>query len=367
MTNLSTIKAAYWHALNMAILHGLGRLGKFAAILGGPQAVFEASKSRLLELGMDTELAENLVSRRKNLDPAKEWAKLKVLGIQVLVLDDDDNKNYPFQLSQIPDPPPIIYVRGNPEVLKQPSLAVVGSRKITSYGHQAISTFVPQLAHLGVHIVSGMAIGVDAAALGSCLESGGVPIGVLASSLADYEIAPQSNFQMAMEIIKKGCLVSENPPGRVIDKYHFPLRNRIVSGLSLGVLVIEANKKSGSLITANLAVMQNREVFAVPGPIFSQSSAGTLDIIKRGAICVTNVQDIGKEFGWDIEQTRSRIKLADPLHEKLYSMVKKGHASIDKLASATKLTPSEVMVTLTEMELLGLLKRGSDGMYAKIK
>jgi DNA processing protein len=364
MSNLSIPKAAYWHALNLITNGNSAKFGKSARFLGGPNTLFGSNENQLLQAGLDPSAVNLIIAGRKSINPEVEWDRLTKMKISAVCMDDPD---YPKKLAQISSPPPLLYIRGNIAVLNQHGLAVVGSRKISSYGKQAVDTIIPPLVDTGLNIISGMAIGVDGAALSSCIKRGGTPIGVLASSLADKEIAPEVNYHLACEIMEAGCLVSENPPGTKIYKAHFPMRNRIVSGLSLGVLIIEATLKSGSLITANLALEQNREVFAVPGSIFSFASAGTLDLIKRGAKCVTSAKDIVQEFGWDVEVSKEKIKNLKPKHKQIHQLISRSSCNAEHLIKEAKISAGDLMVVLTELELSGLIKKTSDGNYVRIK
>jgi DNA processing protein len=362
---MSTITAACWHALNLINDENPWKFLRISPLIGGVKGFFRLNENQLLEAGLDPSSTTKIISKLKHIDPEKEWIKLEKLGIHALTHDDSE---YPELLRQIPSSPPIIYTRGKHKILQEKSVAVVGSRKISSYGKQAVSVFVPQLVQAGVVIVSGMAAGVDTAALESCLEYGGTPIAVLPTSL-DYREIPHSQKDLANKIEEIGCLVSENPPGRIVQKWHFPLRNRLISGLSLGVIIIEGARKSGSMVTANLAIDQNREVFAVPGSIFSSNSEGTLSLIKKGAKCLTEFKDISTEFGWDIRAAKKMkvSKIADPLQQALCNVLMRSPSTLDELITRSKKPAREVLMALTELELAGILKQSQSGIYAKIK
>lgn len=204
-----------------------------------------------------------------------------------------ENKEYPKQLRGIYDAPLKLYVLGNKEILKQPGIAIVGSRKATEYGKKVAQQFSKDLSQNGINIISGLALGIDTCAhLGTLYpDSIGKTIAVLGSGLD--EIYPKQNVELAKQIIKcGGCIITEYPLGTKPEKVHFPQRNRIISGLSKGVLIVEASEKSGSLITADFALDQGREVFAVPGNILSYSAVGTNNLIKQGAKLVTSYEDI---------------------------------------------------------------------------
>ncbi len=361
---MSTPNHIYWHALNTLIFEGLCQFLPAARQLGGPENLYHASENRLVKAGLNPALIKKIIPKRININPAVEFGKLTKSGIITVCIED---KNYPKPLREIPCPPPILYVRGNPDLLLEDSLGVVGSRKISGYGKDAVKQLVPDMVSYGLAIVSGMAFGVDAAALNSCIESGGRPVSVLASSLDFREISPRSHLPLAKRIIEKGCLISENPPGKPPHKLLYPLRNRIISGLSKGVVLIEAAMESGSLITAKYALEQNREIFCVPGPIFSGNSSGTNELIKQGAKCVTSFHDIAREFGWDLKPVQQILEFDNELHQNICSHLAQTPLSINDLVSRTGFPPDEILAAATELEIKGILRRSFDGMYAKIK
>lgn len=361
---MSTPNARYWHALNTIIPQNLWKLLKIQSFSNNPAEFFRLTENQLIQAGLDPSLSKQIIAGRARIKPEAEWEKLTNLGLEVISWGDD---LYPARLAEIASPPPLLYIRGNPAVLSEPGLAVVGTRKISNYGKEAVEAIIPELANIGLNIISGMALGIDAAALENCIANGGTAIGVLASSLDDKSITPKSNFNLSRKIIQNGCLVSELPPGMVTYKANFPQRNRIVSGLAIGTLVIEAARGSGSLITANFALEQNREVFAVPGSIFSQNSGGTNSLIMRGAKCVTTAQDIIKEFGWDINIKPKQIALDNPLHQLILGYLGRSSLSAEDIIKQTRRGAGEIMAALTEMELSGVLKQPSPGLYAKIK
>ena len=207
------------------------------------------------------------------------------------------NEEYPEQLREIFDPPLKLYVLGNKTLLKQKGVAIVGSRKPTEYGKKVALQFSKQLSEKGINIISGLALGIDTYAHLGSLQSGGSgkTIAVLGSGLD--EVYPKQNIELAKQIISLGgCIVTEYPLKTKPEKLHFPQRNRIISGLSKGVLVVEASEKSGSLITVDFALEQGRDVFVIPGNIFSNTSVGTNNLIKQGAKLVTNYEEILEEI-----------------------------------------------------------------------
>ncbi|CAM3417047.1 DNA-processing protein DprA [Cytobacillus oceanisediminis] len=213
-------------------------------------------------------------------------------GIKIISLFDEE---YPVLLKETYQPPWVIYAKGNTDLLKTGThLAVVGSRQATEYGERAIEYLFPKLIQNGVVIVSGLAAGVDAIAHKEAIKNGGKTIGVIAGGL--FHIYPQSNQKLAYEMMKNHLVISEYPPNTRPSRWQFPMRNRIISGISRGTLIIQAKSKSGSLITANYAVQEGREVFAVPGSIFSAYSAGTNELIQQGAKLVKTAEDILEEL-----------------------------------------------------------------------
>ncbi|MEH7010725.1 DNA-processing protein DprA [Neobacillus niacini] len=213
-------------------------------------------------------------------------------GIEAISILD---KNYPALLKEIYQPPWVLFVKGNLNLLdKQPKLAVVGSRQATQYGKNAISLMFPRLVEKGLVIVSGLATGIDTLAHEYAMKNGGNTIAVIAGGL--YHVYPKENAELAREMMKTQLVVSEYPPDTKPMRWHFPARNRIISGMSNGTFIIEAKRKSGSLITANYAVNEGREVFSLPGSIFNPSSLGTNDLIKQGAKLVMSSEDILEEL-----------------------------------------------------------------------
>jgi len=238
-------------------------------------------------------------------------------------------------------------------------VSIVGSRKFTTYGKQAAFAFARDLAQTGIAIVSGMALGIDAMAHRGALDGRGKTIAVMGSSLEDYNIGPRTNFGLSREIIENGCLVSEYPLGTPATAGTFPTRNRIMAGLTLGTLIIEAARESGSLITAGLALEFNREVFAIPGSIFSPQSEGTNDLIKSGAKLVSSSKDILEELKIEQLQSAEKIRRAIPESKEEEIVLKKlSHEPIhiDIIIKLAKLETSVTSSTLSILEMKGVIK-----------
>ncbi|OGN08456.1 MAG: DNA protecting protein DprA [Candidatus Yanofskybacteria bacterium RIFCSPHIGHO2_01_FULL_45_42] len=278
-------------------------------------------------------------------------------------------KKYPNLLRQIADAPQELYCRGNLELLDSPCFAVVGTRKLTSYGKEAAERLVSELAN-HFTIVSGLAYGIDAMAHQAALDADGKTIAVLGAGVNDECIGPPSNFNLAMEILKNdGLIVSEYPAGFHANPKTFPQRNRIISGLSKGVLVVEADFDSGSLITARCALDQNRDVFAVPGSIFSSRSSGTNHIIQKGAKLVTSVNDILEEYGKNLElfpKTSNDISTENDVEKKILDILdEKGELSADEIVRTAGLETSTIAAALSLLELKSKIKKSGNGKFRK--
>ncbi|KKR07649.1 MAG: hypothetical protein UT32_C0008G0004 [Parcubacteria group bacterium GW2011_GWC2_39_14] len=258
------------------------------------QSFWTASISALTAAKVTEQLANNFVTQRKDINPDQELDILLKHGINVLLFDDAD---YPKLLKEISSPPLLLFYRGNHEILQQQLFAIVGTRRFSSYGKQISIKLSQEVINNKLIPVSGLAFGIDTLVHKTCVENNYPTVAVLGSGIDDASIYPRSNYRLAREIINNnGIIISEYAPETEPLKHHFPARNRLISGLSLGTLVTEARQKSGALITAHFALEQNREVFAIPGPITQSTSDGTNNLIKLGAKAVTNIQDILDEL-----------------------------------------------------------------------
>lgn len=274
-----------------------------------------------------------------------------------------NSEKFPELLRQIPDPPKVLYCRGNVELLNSECFAVVGTRSLTAYGKEAAQTIVPGLAR-HFTIVSGLAMGIDAVAHRTTLDAGGPTIAVLGSGI-DY-ITPEVNRKLGQDILKNnGLIISEHPGKKPAHKGAFPERNRIISGLSKGVLIIEADEKSGSLITARLAAEQNRDVFAVPGSIFSIKSFGPHKLIRTGAKLVTSANDVLEEYSL-LPLNKEAVSTQDPAHAAILAILDEhGPLHIDVIINQSGRNAAEVMADLSLMELQGLVKQMAGGVFRK--
>ena len=270
---------------------------------------------------------------------------------------------YPALLNCVPDPPPVLWIRGVASALSQPAVAIVGSRAATTYALDVGYRLGGELAERGVVVVSGLARGVDSAAHRGCLESGGATVAVLGSGLD--RVYPQEHENLAQNIVEKGVVVSELGPGAAPVPENFPLRNRIISGISLAVVVVEASEKSGSLITARCAMEQGRDVMAVPGSILTGRNRGSHSLLKDGAKVVETADDILEELGWPGARTgfeSAKQLISDPL---LARMEPGEVYRLEELVEATGMAPSKLLPRLMELELQGHVAAVGGGRFTR--
>ncbi len=271
-----------------------------------------------------------------------------------------DSANYPERLRNIHEPPKKLFVRGVLPPDDAVAVAIVGSRKCTQYGKQVAYDLARELAGMGVTIVSGMALGIDGEAHKGALDAGGITVAVLGTGVDEKSIYPHTHQSLATRIIKEGgAVISEFEPGTPALPHHFPQRNRIISALSLGVVIVEASEKSGSLITANFALEQGKDVFAVPGPIYSANSTGTNRLIQQGAKLTLNARDILDELGIEpIRQTGAQNNEDMPEEQRIIlALIKEEPISTDELIVKTKLSSSLVLQAITMLELQNKIQR----------
>ncbi len=262
--------------------------------------------------------------------------------------------DYPLLLTEIADPPAGLFWRG--EVFGGTMLAIVGSRKATNYGLEAVDKLISQLSGTDVVIVSGLAFGIDASAHRSALKYGLKTIAVLPSGVD--KPYPRAHHNLAEQILAGGgALVSEYPLGTVPQKYHFPVRNRIVVGMSKAVLLVEAGEKSGTLISARLATEYNRDVLAVPGSIFSEVSAGTNRLISEGARLVASGDSIKEELGIEKSVTLGKAVELEPFEQKIFKEIKAGSGAVNDLVESLAVLPHKLAPVLTTLEIKGMIRK----------
>jgi DNA processing protein len=346
---------AYWVGFSRVPGIGPVRMRALLDHFSDVRAAWNASAATLRAIGFDRRTIETFVTLRDKLDLAAEMATLSELGVTLLTWD---SVGYPSLLKNIPDPPPVLYVQG--ELLPQDewALAVVGTRRATVYGREITRSLIGGLAAGGVTIVSGLAHGIDTHAHQAALDVGGRTIAVLGCGID--VIYPSRNRKLAESIIQHGALVSEYPLGTPPESGNFPRRNRVISGLSLGVLIVEGAIRSGAMITADYALDQGREVFAVPGNISSRMSGGPNQLIQQGAKLVTCIGDILEELNLTMvaEQTEAREIIPDNEAEAvLLKHLSSEPMHVDELGRAVEMPINEVASALALMELKGKVRQ----------
>ena len=364
----SAISIHDWVALSL--VKGVGR--RTAALLlekfGSPSGCFAASKRALESFGIKPEIIEELKSDEPRERAARELEALRRMGAAVLALSDP---SYPDLLRETYDPPIVLYCLGDPaRAFAQPSVAIVGSRHCSTYGRNVSGMLGRELGERGVTIVSGLARGIDTAAHRGALEGGGITLAVMGTGL-DL-IYPKENRKLSEEIAIQGALLTEFPLGSPPLPQNFPFRNRVISGMTLGVLVVEGAERSGSLITARMAYEQGRDVFAVPGNITSSKSFGPNYLIKDGARVVQSWRDVVDEFPSEIRSSifaRERpeqlnlgidmdgFSLSEIDRELLGSLRSDEPIHIDQLILKIKLSPGELMSALLKLEMMERIKQ----------
>lgn len=348
----------FWHAFNC--VDGFGPQA-FKKLLAGFAELEEAWKitdtGKLEQLGLTKKQIDNFFRFRQKHLPEKLFEELAKEKIEILTIKDEA---YPSQLKEIASTPPVLYLRGDRSILSNKSIAIVGSRKFTEYGRRVTENLTKDLVRAGLTIVSGLALGIDGIAHRAALDVGGFTAAVLGTGIDDATIYPREHFNLARQIIENGgALITEQPPKTPSLKQNFPARNRIMAGLALGTLVIEAAESSGSLITANFALEQNREVFAVPGDIFSPQSAGANLLIKKGARLVTSAADILEEFSLSRSQPELPLKIFEPKTDEeksIWKVLSNEPLHIDKISKLARLDTAAVASLLSALEIEGAVK-----------
>ncbi len=352
---------------------GIGPKTFFALLerFGSPEAALNASSAGWREAGLkNAQISALDAGRDGDISADLDW--LAQEGNDVVLYGSD---RYPSLLCNIPSPPPLLYTCGDSSLLRYPQLAMVGSRHPTQGGQGNAKAFARHLAAAGVGITSGLALGIDAAAHEGALQANGVTIAVAGTGLD--RIYPARNRTLAHEIASEGLLVSEFPIGTIAKPGNFPRRNRIISGLSLGVLVVEAAKKSGSLITARIANEQGREVFAIPGSIHNPLARGCHQLIRQGAKLVETADDILEELGPLLQSAELSVPEqvldegsasadVDPEHQALLQHIDFEPTAIDTIITRSGLTADVVSSMLLIMELNNLVAAETGGYYVRV-
>jgi len=344
---------------------GAARLRAMLDFFGDVQSIWNAPADTLRNIGLPTTVIENLIKFRSDVCLDEIFERIQKQNIQVLIWDDDD---YPVRLREINNPPPVLYVRGKISTEDEWSVAVVGTRRISPYGHQVAERIAAKLASSGLTVVSGLALGVDTVAHQTSLSAGGRSLAVLGSGVD--RIYPSQNRALADKLIEKGALISDYAPGTPPEANNFPPRNRIISGLSLATVVVEAGLKSGALITANFALEQGREVFAVPGNIFAPQSRGPNRLIQNGAHPLLDPQEILEilDLTRVTEQREARVVLPSNAAEaQVFGILGHEPMHVDDVCTQADLPIDQVIATLAFMELKGMVRQVGGMRYTAIR
>lgn len=355
----------YW--VGFTLIKGIGAVRLQALIhhFGDLETAWKANPAELAEAGLGAKLVERVVQARENVNLEKISEQIARQGIQILTWNDEA---YPARLREIDQPPPVLYLRG--EYLPDDvfAVAIVGTRRITPYGRQVTEEIASFLAANGITVVSGLARGVDAVAHTAALKAGGRTIGVLGSGVD--RIYPPEHRALAEQMMERGAVVSDYAPGTPPDASNFPPRNRIISGLSLAVVVIEAGETSGALITAEFAAEQGREVFAVPGSILAPQSKGTNKLIQNGAQPLLTASDLMQALNltrMGEHKAARKVLPSDEVEAKLLAALGEQPVHVDELGNQTGLPIEKVSATLTLMELKGMVRQVGGMHYVSIR
>ncbi|MFZ3218064.1 MAG: DNA-processing protein DprA [Candidatus Acidiferrales bacterium] len=364
--------------LALALTPGLGArmAGKLLRALGSPEAIFNASLTELESYRLPAAVAQSIHARQPLSAAAKELAQAQAAGIRLLTWDEPE---YPQRLREIFDPPPLLYVRGNIALLNRHLISIVGSRRPTPYGNQMAQKLARDLADRGLVIVSGLARGIDSCAHKGALSSPtGATIGVLGCGID--VVYPKENKKLFAEMEQRGAIISEFAMGTFPGPQNFPIRNRIISGMSVGVVVVEGAQYSGSLITARLAMEFGREVYGVPGNATQPTSFGPNQLIKQGAKLVTGWEDVIEELPTPIRAELLPVQTASseerellvqkdlaPAESTLYQLLSVDEARhVDDLVELSGLSSSEVLAALFDLELKGVVRQLPGKQFLKV-
>lgn len=368
----------YWVGFNLVKGIGAVRMRTLLDAFGDAKSAWLANPAELQEAGLSLKILDTLLKIRASVSLDQLWERFQVQGITVLTWNDP---NYPRRLNETSQPPPVIYVRGELLPEDEWAIAIVGTRRITQYGRQVAEEAAVALACSGITVVSGLARGVDAVAHHSALEAGGRTLAVLGSGID--RIYPPENRRLAEQImgtmtagsnpgdsVPHGALISDYPPGTPPDAANFPPRNRIISGLAKAVIVVEAGKTSGALITAAFAAEQGREVFAVPGNIYAPQSQGTNLLIQQGARPYLNPQVVLEilELTRTVEHHTARTVLpADATEACLLALLGNEPMHVDEIRAQADLPIDKVSATLVLMELKGMVRQVGGMQYIAVR
>lgn len=346
---------AYWIGFNMVSGIGPARMAVLLSAFGSAEVAWTATAKQLRDAGLDSRSLTNLLRTRDHLDLDAEMQRISNAGIRVVTWQD---RSYPANLNSLETKPPVLYVRGTLSEEDLWAVAVVGTRRASVYGRQVASQLAAELAQAGVTVVSGLAMGIDTIAHRACLDAGQRTIAVLGSGVD--QIYPPENRGLAARIAENGAIISEYPLGTRPEANNFPPRNRVISGLSKAVVIVEAPKRSGALITARFAAEQGRDVFAVPGNIVNPGSAGCNELIQKGAAPLLSTQDVLDQLNLEHlvnSHYQQRLIPTEPLEDQLLDHLSHEPMHVDDLVRTADLSSPQVASLLTMLELKGLVKQ----------
>lgn len=355
----------YWLAFNLVRGIGAVRLRTLIEHFGSAAAAWNAKPEELRASGLGLKTLERLIALRADVDVDRLWSETSRLGVKVMTSEDAE---YPSRLKEIEQPPPVLFVRGEWLPEDQIAIAIVGTRRITAYGRQVTEELTSRLAANGITIVSGLARGVDEVAHSAALAAGGRTAAVLGSGVD--RIYPPENRALAEKIMQRGVLLSDYPLGTPPESSNFPPRNRIISGLTMATIVVEAGETSGALITAGFAAEQGREVFAVPGSILAPHSRGTNKLIQNGAQPLLSPEDVLQMMHLQRagEQRVARRALpTDETESKILDSLGAEPLHVDEIRSHTGLPVERVSAALVMMELKGLVRQVGSMQYVAVR
>lgn len=330
------------------------------------KAAWEANHSQLVQAGLDRRTVDSIIKSRPTVNLDREMALIDQHGVQVLTWNDVD---YPKLLRELSAPPPVLYVRGELLPDDEWAVGIVGTRKMSAYGRRVTEMLVNGLTEAGLTIISGLALGVDGVAHRTALQAGGRTIAVLANGVEKPYPARHRNMAETIVSQGQGALISYYPIGTRPEARNFPPRNRIISGLSLGVIIVEAGERSGALITARYAIDQNREVMAVPGHIFSSTSKGPNQLITQGATPVLSVKSVLDSLDMQMVEPQKVVRqiiATTPLEERVLNQLSSDPRHIDEISQQCSLSSAELSSTLSLLELKGLIRQVGAMSYVRL-
>lgn len=356
--------APYWMALRNVSGIGPVRFDRLLAAFGSIRAAWDAGQADLARV-LDRRSLESLIAYRRSADPESDYAALRAEGIDVVTLR---HESYPDLLREVPGPPPVLFLRGSISLEDRRAVAIVGTRRLSSYGREMARTLARDLAQAGVTIVSGLARGVDGIAHAAALDAGGRTIAVLGNGVRS--VYPPEHRQLADRIAAQGAVLSDFHPDAPPDGPNFPARNRLISGLSLGVVVVEAPMRSGALITVDFAADQGRDVFAVPGSVLSPASAGCNRILRDGARPVRSADDVLEDLRLGEAPQQLPLESVAALDEesrRVLSTLTGEALHIDEIGEVAAIPIASLSALLMTLELQGFVRNVGAQYYARVR